>query len=245
MMTRRQAIKTTALASAALATLPGAIAQPTPGNPVPILISTAPQPFTLPPLPYAYDALEPHIDARTMEIHHDKHHAAYVANLNKAVADYPDLGKKSIEDLMKDLNEVPEKIRTAVRNQGGGHYNHSLFWQMMKKGGGGEPTGDLAKAIDASFGSFGEFKGSLSKAALGQFGSGWAWLVIDGKTLKIEPSANQDTPLSSGKTPLLGLDVWEHAYYLKYQNKRADYITAWWNVVNWDFVSERYAKAKA
>jgi len=208
-------------------------------------VSTAPQPFKLPPLPYAYDALEPHIDARTMEIHHDKHHATYVANLNKAVADYPDLGKKSVEDLMKDLNAVPEKIRTAVRNQGGGHYNHSLFWQMMKKDGGGEPTGNLTKAIDANFGSFGEFKGSLSKAALGQFGSGWAWLVMDGKQLKIEPSANQDTPLSSGKTPLLGLDVWEHAYYLKYQNKRADYITAWWNVVNWDFVSERYAKAKA
>ena len=245
MMTRRQAIKTTALASAAFATLPGAIAQPTPGNRIPVLISTAPQPFKLPPLPYAYDALEPHIDARTMEIHHDKHHAAYVANLNKAVADYPNLGKKSIEDLMKDLNAVPEKIRTAVRNQGGGHYNHSLFWQMMKKGGGGEPTGDLSKVIDTSFGSFGVFKDSLSKAGLGQFGSGWAWLVLDGKQLKIEPTANQDTPLSSGKTPLLGLDVWEHAYYLKYQNKRADYIAAWWNVVNWDFVSERYAKGTA
>jgi len=246
MMTRRQAIKTTALASAAFATLPGAIAQPMPVGSTPtVLISTAPQPFKLPPLPYAYDALEPHIDARTMEIHHDKHHAAYVANLNKAVADYPELGKRSIEDLMKDLNDVPEKIRTAVRNQGGGHYNHSLFWQMMKKDGGGEPTGDLAKAIAASFGSFGAFKDSLSKAALGQFGSGWAWLVFDGKQLKIEPTANQDTPLSAGHAPLLGIDVWEHAYYLKYQNKRADYITAWFNVVNWDFVSERYAKAKA
>lgn len=240
MMTRRQAIKTTALASAALATLPGVIAQQ-PGE----LISTAPALFTLPPLPYAYDALEPQIDARTMEIHHDKHHAAYVANLNKAVADYPDLGKKSIEDLMKDLNAVPEKIRPAVRNNGGGHYNHSLFWQMMKKGGGGEPTGDLAKAIDASFGSFSTFKDGLTKAGLGQFGSGWAWLVLDGKQLKIEPTANQDTPLSSGRTPLLGLDIWEHAYYLKYQNKRVDYIAAWWNVVNWDFVSERYAKANA
>ena len=241
MMTRRQAIKTTALASAAFATLPGAIAQP--GSSLPVLVSTTPAPFTLPPLPYAYDALEPHIDARTMEIHHDKHHAAYVANLNKAVADYPDLGKLSIEDLMKDLNAAPEKIRTAVRNQGGGHYNHSLFWQMMKKDGGGEPTGDLAKAIDASFGNFGAFKDSLSKAALGQFGSGWAWLVLDGKQLKIEPTANQDTPLIAGHAPLLGVDVWEHAYYLKYQNKRVDYITAWWNVVNWDFVSERYAKA--
>jgi Fe-Mn family superoxide dismutase len=245
MMTRRQALKTTALAGAAFATLPGAIAQPTFDNPDPILISTAPQPFTLPPLPYAYDALEPHIDTRTMEIHHDKHHASYVANLNKAVADYPDLGKKSIEDLMKDLNDVPEKICPAVRNNGGGHYNHSLFWQMMKKNGGGEPTGDLAKAIDTSFGSFGAFKDSLSKAALGQFGSGWAWLVLDGKQLKIEPTANQDTPLSIGHVPLLGLDVWEHAYYLKHQNKRADYITAWWSVVNWDFVSGRYAKATA
>jgi Fe-Mn family superoxide dismutase len=240
MMTRRQAIKTTALASAALATVPGAIAQTN---------STAPAapngPFTLPPLPYAYDALEPHIDARTMEIHHDKHHAAYVANLNKAVADYPDLGQKSVEDLLKDLNAVPEKIRTAVRNNGGGHYNHSLFWQMMKKDGGGAPTGDLAKAIDASFGNFGAFKEQFTKAAMSQFGSGWAWLVLDGKTLKIEPTPNQDTPLSVGKIPLLGVDVWEHAYYLKYQNKRADYITAWWNVVNWDFVSERYTRLKA
>ena len=245
MMTRRQAIKTTALAGAAFATLPGAFAQSTPGNPIPVLISTAPQPVTLPPLPYAYDALEPHIDARTMEIHHDRHHAAYVANLNKAVADYPDLGKQSVEDLLKDLGAVPEKIQTAVRNNGGGHFNHSLFWQMMKKNGGGEPTGNLARAIDTGFGNFGAFKDSLSKAALGQFGSGWAWLVLDGKQLKIEPTANQDTPLTSGRTPLLGLDVWEHAYYLKYQNKRADYISAWWNVVNWDFVSERYAKANA
>jgi Fe-Mn family superoxide dismutase len=146
---------------------------------------------------------------------------------------------------MRDLNSVPENYRTAVRNQGGGHYNHSLFWQMMKKGGGGEPSGDLAMAIDASFGSFSTFKDNFSKAALGQFGSGWAWLVSDGSTVKIEATPNQDTPLSSGKTPLLGLDVWEHAYYLKYQNKRADYIAAWWNVVNWDFVADRYAKSKA
>jgi Fe-Mn family superoxide dismutase len=246
MMTRRQAIKTTALASAALATLPGAIAQfeTGPGVSKQTLVSTTPEPFTLPPLPYAYDVLEPHIDARTMEIHHDRHHAAYVANLNKAVADFPDLGKKSVEDLLKDLNSVPEKIRTAVRNQGGGHYNHSLFWQMMKKDGGGEPTGELAKAIDASFDSFSTFKENFTKAAFGQFGSGWAWLVLDGSALKIEPTPNQDTPLSLGRTPLLGLDVWEHAYYLKYQTKRADYITAWFNVVNWDFVSERHAKLK-
>jgi Fe-Mn family superoxide dismutase len=179
-----------------------------------------------------------------MEIHHDRHHKAYVDNLNKAVAEFPDVGKKSVEDLVKDLNSVPEKIRTAVRNNGGGHYNHSLFWQMMKKDGGGEPKGELAKAIDASFGSFNAFKEGISKAGLGQFGSGWAWLAVSQGKLTIEASANQDTPLSSGKQPLLGVDVWEHAYYLKYQNKRADYIAAWWNVVNWDFVAERYAKLK-
>jgi len=241
MMTRRQAIKTTALASAAFATLPGAIAQT--NAPAPAAASSGP--FTLPPLPYAYDALEPHIDAQTMHIHHDKHHAAYVANLNKAVMEINKAGLLDIEHLLKNLDAVPENIRTTVRNNGGGHYNHSLFWQMMKKNGGGEPTGDLAKAIDADFGSFSTFKDNFTKTALGQFGSGWAWLVIDGKQLKIEPTANQDSPLSSGRTPLLGLDVWEHAYYLKYQNKRADYIAAWFNVVNWDFVSERYAKLKA
>ena len=243
MMTRRQAIKTTALAGAALATMPGAIAQP---NPVaPAATATPNGPFMLPPLPYAYDALEPYIDAQTMQIHHDKHHAAYMANLNKAIDETPIFGSLAIESLLQNLNSLPEKIRTAVRNNGGGHYNHSLFWQMMKKNGVGEPTGDLAKAIDTAFGSFSAFKDNFSKAALGQFGSGWAWLVLDGSAVKIEPTPNQDSPLSSGKTPLLGLDVWEHAYYLKYQNKRADYITAWWNVVNWDFVAERYAKSKA
>src|ERR1035437_50960 len=238
MMTRRQAIKTTALASAAFATLPGTIAQTNATAP-----AAAPSgPFTLPPLPYAYDALEPHIDAQTMHIHHDKHHAAYVANLNKAVTEMEHDKMISVENLLKDLSHVPEKIRTAVRNNGGGHYNHSLFWQMMKQNGGGEPTGDLAKAIEADCGSFSPFKDNFTKTALGQFGSGWAWLVIDGKQLKIEPTANQDSPLSSGRTPLLGLDVWEHAYYLKYQNKRADYIAAWFNVVNWDFVSDPYTK---
>ena len=240
MMNRRQAIKTTALASAALATLPGAIAQTN---------STAPAApsgvFELPPLTYAYDALEPHIDARTMEIHHDRHHAAYVANLNKAVANHPELTGKSVEELLKDLNSVPENIRTAVRNNGGGHYNHSLFWQMMKKDGGGEPTGDLAKAIDASFGNFGAIKDKFTEASTKIFGSGWAWLVADGGKLNIVSTPNQDTPMSTGQNPLLGLDVWEHAYYLKHQNKRVDYIAAWWNVVNWDYVSERYAKAKA
>lgn len=232
-MTRRQAIQTTALAAAAATIIPQVIAQ----------TAAAPSgPFTLPPLPYAFDALEPHIDAKTMEIHHDRHHKAYVDNLNKAVADSPDTAKKSIEDIVKDLNSVPEKIRTAVRNNGGGHFNHSLFWQMMSKSGGGEPKGELAKAIETSFGSFSAFKENFSKAGLGQFGSGWAWLVVSQGKLAIEPSANQDNPLSSGKQPLLGVDVWEHAYYLKYQNKRADYITAWWNVVNWDFVADRYAK---
>ena len=251
MMTRRQALKTTALASAAITILPGAIAQTNSTAP-----AAAPSgPFTLPPLPYAYDALEPFIDAETMHIHHDKHHAAYVANLNKALAEWPGAfgiifrerlsPEECLQRWLKDLNSVPENIRTAVRNNGGGHYNHSLFWQMMKKGGGGEPTGDLAAAISTSFGNFSAFKDNFSKAALGQFGSGWAWLVLDGSAVKIEPTPNQDTPLSAGHPPLLGLDVWEHAYYLKYQNKRADYITAWWNVVNWDFVADRYAKSKA
>jgi superoxide dismutase, Fe-Mn family len=245
MMTRRHALKTTALAGTALATLPGVIAQPLAPKAEPVLISTKPAPFILPPLAYAFDALEPHIDARTMEIHHDRHHAAYVANLNKAVAEFPDLGKKSIEDLLAGLDSVPEKIRSAVRNQGGGHYNHALFWQFLKPGGGGQPAGALASAIDAGFGSFSEFKDRFSRAALGQFGSGWAWLVLDGKQLKIEATANQDTPLSSGRPPLLGLDVWEHAYYLKYQNKRADYVAAWFNVVNWEFVARRHAELTA
>jgi len=238
MMTRRQALKTTALAATVSAVVPAAFAQPAP-------TAAAPSgPFTLPGLPYAFDALEPHIDARTMEIHHDRHHKTYVDNLNKAIADAPELAKKSVEDLLKDLNSVPEKIRTAVRNSGGGHFNHSLFWQMMKKGGGGEPKSELAKAIDKSFGNFADFKTKFNEAATKVFGSGWAWLVRDGQDLKIESAPNQDTPLTAGKTPILGLDVWEHAYYLKYQNKRADYIAAWWNVVNWDFVAERYAKMK-
>jgi Fe-Mn family superoxide dismutase len=242
MMTRRQAIKTGALASAALAALPSAIAQT--NSPMPAS-ATASGPFTVPPLPYAYDALEPFIDARTMEIHHDKHHAAYVANLNKVVAEYPDVAKMSVEDMLKNLNAVPEKIRTAVRNNGGGHFNHSLFWQMLKKDSG-EPTGALAKAIDSAFGSFPTFKEDFSKAAIGQFGSGWAWLVIDkNKQLSIEPTANQDSPISQGKQPLLGVDVWEHAYYLKYQNRRPEYVAAFFHVINWDFVAGRYEKAVA
>jgi Fe-Mn family superoxide dismutase len=242
MMTRRQALKTTALASVAYAAAsPLRMANAQPAQ-APAAASAPGGPFILPPLPYAFDALEPHIDARTMQIHHDKHHATYVANLNKAVAEFPDLGKQPVGDLLKDLSAVPEKIRAAVRNQGGGHYNHSLFWQMMKKNGGGEPSGELAKAIDKKFGGFGAFKTQFAKAAAGQFGSGWAWLVADGGDLKIEATPNQDSPVSAGKRPLLGLDVWEHAYYLKYQNRRADYIAAWFNVINWDDVAERFKK---
>jgi superoxide dismutase, Fe-Mn family len=203
---------------------------------------SAPGAFKLPPLPYPADALEPHLDARTMEIHHDKHHAAYVVNLNKAVGGQRDLANQDVAALLEHLDSVPENIRAAVRNNGGGHYNHSLFWQMMKKNGGGEPKGDLAKAIDQAFGSFDAFTDAFTKAALGQFGSGWAWLARDGKVLKIESTPNQDSPVSQSRQPLLGLDVWEHAYYLKYQNRRADYIAAWWKVVNWDFVADRYAK---
>jgi Fe-Mn family superoxide dismutase len=178
-----------------------------------------------------------------MRIHHDKHHAAYVSNLNKAVADFPGLGKTPVEDLLKDLNAVPEKIRAAVRNQGGGHYNHSLFWQTLKINNGAAPQGALAAALDKKFGGFGAFKEAWTKAAVGQFGSGWAWLVVDAdKQLGIEPTANQDSPLSQGRQPLLGIDVWEHAYYLKYQNRRPDYVSAFFQVINWDFVGERYAK---
>ena len=246
MMTRRQAIKTTALATAAIATVSDVISQPA------ATVSTASL-FTLPPLPYALDALEPHIDARTMEIHHGKHHKAYVDNLNKALADWPTRvypGSDQVENLVKDWAAAPEKTRAAVRNQGGGHFNHSLFWQMMSKSGGGEPKTELAKAIEANFGSVASFKESFAKAATSRFGSGWAWLVANKEKLEIVSTANQDSPLmgsaiaGSEGQPLLGLDVWEHAYYLKYQNKRADYIAAWWNVVNWDFVAERYAKSK-
>ena len=244
MMTRRQALKTTALASAVCATattLRTARGQSSAGA-APAAGATGP--FTLPALPYAFDALEPHIDALTMQIHHDKHHAAYVTNLNKAVADFPEVGKKGAEELLRNLNAVPEKIRAAVRNQGGGHYNHTLFWQMMKKDGGGEPSGELLKGVEKRFGSFAAFKDELTKAALGQFGSGWAWLVLDGnKQLGIEPTPNQDSPISQNKQPLLGVDVWEHAYYLKYQNRRVEYVAAFFQVIDWDFVGERYKKA--
>jgi Fe-Mn family superoxide dismutase len=198
-----------------------------------------------PPLPYAYDALEPHIDEMTMRIHHDKHHQAYVDNLNKALEGNAELQAKSIESLIKDLSAVPEAIRTAVRNNGGGHYNHSLFWTLMAPNAGGAPEGELAGAIDGAFGSFDGFKEQFGKAAMGRFGSGWAWLCVDdtGK-LMITSTANQDCPLSEGLTPILGLDVWEHAYYLKYQNRRAEYVSAWWNVVNWKAVADRFAAAR-
>ena len=200
--------------------------------------------YTLPDLSYAYDALEPHIDARTMEIHHTKHHNGYVTKVNAALEGHADLAAKSIEDLMGDLTSVPEDIRGAVQNNGGGHANHALFWSVIGPGAGGAPSGELAEAIDAAFGSFDEFKSQFASAAATRFGSGWAWLSVDGGKLVVESTANQDTPLSSGRTPILGLDVWEHAYYLNYQNRRPDYVAAFWNVVNWTAVAERYAAAK-
>ena len=198
----------------------------------------------LPDLPYAKNALEPHIDEMTMEIHHDRHHAAYVNNLNAALEGHDDLASKSIEELIGDLDAVPEGIRTAVRNNGGGHANHSLFWEIMGPGGGGSPSGDLANAINARFGGLDGLKEAVNAAGAGQFGSGWAWLSVDGNgELEVSSTPNQDSPLMSGKTPILGVDVWEHAYYLKYQNARPGYLDAWWNVVNWDAVASRYADA--
>jgi Fe-Mn family superoxide dismutase len=196
--------------------------------------------FTLPNLPYAFDALEPHIDAQTMQIHHGKHHQAYVNNLNAAIEKAPELAGKSLDELMRGINTVPESVRTAVRNNGGGHWNHSLFWQLMGPGKGGEPSGKLADAIKSAFGDFAKFKEEFAAAGAGRFGSGWAWLVNDGGKLSITSTPNQDNPLMEGKNAILGLDVWEHAYYLKYQNKRPDYITAWWNVVNWAEVAKRF-----
>lgn len=200
--------------------------------------------YTLPDLPYAYDALEPYIDVETMHLHHDKHHNTYVTNLNAAIEKQPELGEKSVEDLIADMDSIPEDIRTAVRNNGGGHANHSFFWQIMAPNAGGAPTGDIKDAIDAAFGSFDKLKEEFKTAATGRFGSGWAWLVLNDGKLEITSTANQDSPLMEGKTPVLGLDVWEHAYYLKYKNVRPDYIEAFWNVVNWDEVNKRFSKAK-
>jgi Fe-Mn family superoxide dismutase len=201
--------------------------------------------FTLPPLPYAYNALEPHIDEQTMRLHHDKHHGAYVNNLNAALEPHAALQSKSIEELLSNIDALPEAIRTPVRNNGGGHYNHTMFWEIMAPGGANAPTGALATAIDKVFGGFASFKEQLAKAGVGRFGSGWAWLTIDkAGALAIESTPNQDTPLMTGKTAILGCDVWEHAYYLKYHNRRPDYIAAWWNVVNWTAVGQRYDTAK-
>jgi Fe-Mn family superoxide dismutase len=200
-------------------------------------------PYELPPLPYAHNALEPSIDEQTMQIHHGKHHQTYVNNLNAALEKYPQLQGKPIEQLIADLDAIPEDIRTAVRNNGGGHANHSFFWTILAPNAGGPPSGAIAEAIDAKFGSFDAFKEAFAKAATGRFGSGWAWLVKSGDGVEVTSTANQDSPLMEGKTPLLGLDVWEHAYYLKYQNRRPEYITAWWNVVNWEEVARRYSDA--
>ncbi len=198
--------------------------------------------YTVPPLPYAYEALEPHIDKLTMEIHHDKHHQAYVDKVNAALAGTP-LENTPIEDVLKDLSQVPEDKRTAVKNNGGGHYNHTLFWESMSADGGGAPDGALAAAIDAAFGSFADLQAKLKETGVNQFGSGWSWLVHDGSGLAVVSTPNQDNPISAGKTPLLGVDVWEHAYYLKYQNRRPDYLDAWWNTVDWATVAERFAAA--
>ena len=235
MTTRREALRSIGLAAAAA------------WGAVPLKMAAqggaaAPSgPYALPPLPYPYDALEPYIDAQTMQIHHDRHHAAYVNNLNNAVAKFPEVAKRTAEQLVENLAAVPEEIRTAVRNNAGGHVNHEFFWKLMSKSGPRNPVGELAKAIDARFGSFSKFQEEFTRAAAGVFGSGWAWLTLDRKgQLSVIQTANQDSPLSLGQVPLVGIDVWEHAYYLKYQNRRADYIAAFYNVIHWDWVSARY-----
>lgn len=200
--------------------------------------------FELPPLPYAFDALEPYIDAQTMEIHHDKHHAAYVKNLNAALEKHPELSNKSLDELASNPNSLPEDIRAAVRNNGGGHFNHTLFWSLMSPNGGGEPKGPLAQAIGSAFGSFASFKENFEKAAVGRFGSGWAWLGMQNGKLAVISMPNQDVPMLEGMVPILGIDVWEHAYYLKYQNRRPEYVSNWWNVVNWEEADRRYAEAR-
>ena len=251
MMTRRTALKSLALSSGALLAanaLPGAVREALAQSGAAPAAAPAPAPtgpFTVPPLPYAYDALEPQLDALTMQIHHDRHHLAYVTNLNKAVAGHPDLAARSVEDLLRGLNALPAEVKTAIRNQGGGHANHSLLWTSLKKNGGAKPGGGLDQAIDKSFGSFPAFQDKFSAAAMSVFGSGWAWLTYDpaAKSVAIETSANQDSPLSAGRVPLLGIDVWEHAYYLKFQNKRADYVAAFAKVVDWDAITARMHEA--
>lgn len=245
---RRQFITQTAMLSATAVILPsmlgGKFTSAQTAKTAQTTTPTGSDPFALPPLPYAYDALEPHIDRQTMELHHDKHHATYVTKFNEALDKHPELKKQTPEQIIKNLSSVPEDIRTAARNHGGGHVNHTLFWQIMGPGGGGEPTGEIGDRIKSSFNSFASFKEQLNKAGADRFGSGWAWLVINGDKLEITSTANQDSPLSDGKTPLLGIDVWEHAYYLKYQNRRAEYLNAWWNVVNWNAVNQLFAAAK-
>ena len=199
---------------------------------------------SLPPLPYDYSALEPHIDAQTMTLHHDKHHAAYVNNLNAALEKHPQLASKSVEDLLRDINSVPEEIRATVRNNGGGHMNHSMFWQIMAPKAGGNPSGNVAQAINSTFGSFDQFKEKMNAAGVGRFGSGWAWLVKSGGKVEIISTANQDSPVMEAKFPVMGVDVWEHAYYLKYQNRRPEYLGAWWNVVNWPEIEKRFNSGK-
>ena len=243
MMNRRSALKTLGLTASLTAARGAFSAQAeTPVAPAP----AAPTgPFTLPPLPYAYDALEPYFDATTMHLHHDKHHASYVHNLNVAVADHPELAGKTVDELVASLDTLPESVRTAVRNQGGGHANHSFWWPMLSPSGGTAPKAELAKDMDATFGSYSAFQEKFSKAAGGVFGSGWAWLTLADGKLQIETTPNQDSPLTAGHAPILGVDVWEHAYYLKYQNRRPEYVGAFFHVVNWDFVSGNYAKAKS
>jgi superoxide dismutase, Fe-Mn family len=201
--------------------------------------------YELPPLPYPSNALEPHIDAKTMEIHHDKHHQAYITNANKALEGHPDLAAKPVDELLADLNKIPESVRTVLRNNAGGHSNHTFFWKIMGPNAGGTPKGKLAEAINSTFGGFDQFKEELQKAAIGRFGSGWAWLVVnkEGK-LQITSTANQDTPISDGLKPVIGVDVWEHSYYLLYQNRRPDYLKAWWNVVNWDQAEKNFEATK-
>jgi superoxide dismutase, Fe-Mn family len=251
-MNRRQVLRTLAVGAASIPLVQGGAlaslspAAPSPADPAPgAAPAAAPTgPFTLPPLGYAFDALEPHLDAQTMQIHHDKHHAAYVANLNKAVAGHKEVEGWNVEQLVRDLAKVPEEIRTAVRNQGGGHANHSLLWTSLKKDGGKAPAGELAKAVDAAFGSFGGFGDKFTAAAMSVFGSGWAWLSADAKgVVRIETTPNQDSPLTAGRTPIAGIDVWEHAYYLKFQNRRAEYVAAFANVIDWDAASARYRDA--
>jgi len=242
-MTRREALKTVTLGTLGCSTRMGwsaAAAEAVPGSSG----TASAGPFVLPPFPYAFDALEPYIDAQTMQIHHDKHHAAYVANLNKALAEVPALAGKPIEAILRDLEAVPESIRTTVRNNGGGHANHTFFWPQLKNNQGRGPSGELARAIDKRFGDFAGFQLKFTEAATRQFGSGWAWLTIDpDKQLTVESTPNQDTPLSKGRTPLVGIDVWEHAYYLRYQNRRPEYIAAFYHVVDWDVVADRFRNA--